>query len=780
MKNFLVFILILASKSIFACGFYPYGEELRYSFLNPDVFEYYGFASFNYSANTFEPKPPYRESDTRPNEVLWKTYCKNKVPVSDIGWVLYESKAEDIHPGSKNQMLRYLYQAKDYEAIHYLKFAKDCEEFNTWMDDPWERDDSRILPQRTSLLKKAMALSGSCTKEEFKIRYTFLAIRIAFYNQDFETIRKLYDTVFKLQQDKNILTYWSLYFRTMAETDAPLANFYAAQVFKNAPDKRFMIAQQYATKIPIASVLKFAKTDQEKANVYLLAAIKTHDKSLDYLKEVYRLNPKEEGLGFLLLREINKMEDWVFTPYYSLFNPSIETNNYWDKEEASIRNILKRVEADRAYAKKVLAFVAHTDSNKMDNPILWKACRAHLLFMTKDYRSGLSLVEQLEKTVPKNEALFNQLEIMKALHLIAGQKAGHASIPEEAKPIILKNKGNNQFLFALGRELEYKGNTIDAALLYSKIDDSNLDENHQYYNAAYWKTMKNKGATYADFFTGYFDYIDAVYTPEQVESLIGDIAIHAKTDDAFFNWKYGTLRNEMQELQELLGTKYIRQNKLEEALASFQKVGGNFWNEKYSAWEKNQYAWDGSNVFDKNPFYELKYTPAFIPIKDTIHLNKTEITAQLLNYLRRAGDTKEKDRDYYYFLVANCYYNMTQYGNSWMMRRYFWSSTGGDTVIEDEAEYYQCNLARKYYLSAMKNAKTEKFKMLCLRMLGRCEKNRLQYKYQYDYKDETTDYEAFIFGKNKFYSTLQSKNPLHFEALTGNCTYFEDYFRSRR
>ena len=55
MKPWRVFILILASKPLFACGFYPYGEELRFSFFNPKIAGYKSFSEFYYSANAFEP-----------------------------------------------------------------------------------------------------------------------------------------------------------------------------------------------------------------------------------------------------------------------------------------------------------------------------------------------------------------------------------------------------------------------------------------------------------------------------------------------------------------------------------------------------------------------------------------------------------------------------------------------------------------------------------------------------------------------------------------------------
>jgi hypothetical protein len=780
MKNCLVFILILVSKSLFACGFYPYGEELRFSFFDPEIAGYRSYSEFYYSANSFEPNSVYGDFDKMPNELLWVSYCKNKVSYKSVQEVLQSLSLGDINSDTNNEMLRYLYKIKDYEAINYLKFAKNCEFFNSWVDDPWERNEAMSLPQRTKFLKQAIRLSKSTNNKALQFRYTFLAIRMAFYNNEFDKIKTLFEANYQTKLDKDILYYWSLYFRTLAETDKALANFYAAQVFVNAPDKRFMVSQQYNNQVAIEEVLKYAKTNKEKANVYLLAAIKKHDKSLAYIKKVYEYQPNFDGLSFLILREVNKIEDWVFTPYYSLFDPSITTNNYWESEVDNASDIYKRIETDRAYASELLAFINNVNITTVENPIFWKSCKAYLLYITKDYEASLTLLEELKSS--KNSELFsNQLEIIKALALTAKQEYGKAIIVNEIKPIILKNKGFRKFIFSLGKELEYKGNTSDAALLYSTLKNDTFNENHDFYNTIYWKSNNYFGDTYSDFYTDYFDYINAVYTPEQLDALIHNVFRNRDKEDEFSSFKYSILKTEIPRLYDLLGTKYIRLNKLTKALNSFKKVDSKLWNEKYSNWERDGSGWSyGSNVFDKNPFYELKYTPDFIPIKDTIRLNKYTITKQLIKYINRAENPKEKNKDYYYFLVANCYYNMTQYGNSWMMRRYYWTSNGDSSNMVDEKEFNQCNSAKTYYLLALKNAKTDKFKALCLRMIGRCEKYRLDNLNEDSYKGDYDFYQEFLFSKNKYYQDLKSSYSSYYNDLTSDCTFFEDYFKARR
>lgn len=66
---------------------------------------------------------------------------------------------------------------------------------------------------------------------------------------------------------------------------------------------------------------------------------------------------------------------------------------------------------------------------------------------------------------------------------------------------------------------------------------------------------------------------------------------------------------------------------------------------------------------------------------------------------------------------------MTSYGNSWMMRRLFGGSRYlKDSKLEDMDEYYNCNIAKMYYLKAKSTSKSKQFSALALLFAGKCEK----------------------------------------------------------
>ncbi|MCD1116628.1 hypothetical protein [Chryseobacterium turcicum] len=784
MKKLVIFTAILISSAFSACGFYPYGENIRFCFLNPHNFSYQTYSPFYYSALSFQQSYDGVFSN-QDNEKLWRKYCENKVSVADISSVLEGLSFSDIHQNSTNPFLRYLYSKKDIEAINYLKFAKNCEYFNTWQDDPWERNENISKTKRNELFQKAILFAEKSKKATIKKRYAFLAIRLAFYNDDMKNIEKLYSQYFSVDQSNDVIDIWALYFKAISENNPVLINLYFAKVFAGSPEKRFVSWQYFLSKVPESDVLNLAKTGKEKASVLLMYGLHNPDKNLENLKRVYANDSQSEGLSFLLYRELGKLEDWIFTPYYSLFSSSVQIFGYWSNgsENDNVLKILERSEIDRAYAKEVLNFIDSVDLSKVENPNFWKYAQAELLLMTKNYAESLKQIAELEKVLPSNDLLLNNVEIIKALNLFANQTYGNAKIPEVAKNIIIKNKNNKQFIFALGRELEYLGNSDDAALLYASLNNPSTENND--YNFVYYKSLKNSNQTYDSYYNNYFDYLDAVYSPEQVQSFINKVKSLNKNLDLFYRNFHLLTQSEIDDLYDLLGTKYIRQNKLDLALNAFNKLGESYFDAHYSLWEKdgkdNYYS--SSKVFDKNPFYHLKYTPDFIPEKEHFKINKISITKKLIEYLTKANNPKEKDRDYYYFLVANCYYNMSQYGNAWMMRRYSLSSIGNFSIHEDNQEFNTASLAKFYYGKALENAQTDKFRALCIRMQGRCE----NYNYDFigesirtDYSSKAEYYEDTRFGQNKYYENLKNKYSGEYEDMISGCESFKAYFKARR
>src|SRR3954464_11057964 len=117
MKRLLLFILILLSNSgiAFSCGYYPYGEEVRFSMYKLNFSDFKEFEIFQYSSNYFMPddyeEGPYGKFDE--NIILWAKKYKDAISLESIGEAVYELEKKDFLPSSSNSFVQLLLKTKD-------------------------------------------------------------------------------------------------------------------------------------------------------------------------------------------------------------------------------------------------------------------------------------------------------------------------------------------------------------------------------------------------------------------------------------------------------------------------------------------------------------------------------------------------------------------------------------------------------------------------------------------------------------------------------------------
>lgn len=760
MKKLLVFtILLLSSSPILACGYSPYGEDVRYGLFNPKYFnfnQYYGFYYNNFAWGYDSASDSFQDKIAIESNVLdWYNFTGKKVDIDQIIYFNNELKLTDIHSGSDNEFLKFLYKNKKANVIKYLIYAKKCEGFNiNTYQNSWERaeEDQKIS---ASKFEKELVAAYTNEKDKFlKRKYAFQCIRLGFYNGNEGLMRSVFATEF-LNSTKDYLYYWSLYFHSFTEEQTGNYNDIAA-IFANSPEKAFASQFYFSSKFNLEKALTFAKNPTQIANIYAYASPRIINKNLDNLKVIYQNKPKFKTLDFLLLREINKLEDWIYTPFYTNYSPSIEEGSYYSESSESkitTETLRQRSANDRLYAQDVLDFVSTIDFKKVDNPVLWKASEIQLLFMTNQYDVALSKISDFENKY-KNEKVFAEIEKLKALCLTAIQAFGKAIITDEVKAIVEKNKSDSRFVFALGRELEFRGNLLDGIALIS-LNSTFYHEISSSATDVEWRGNRLNTSSNLDVFYNYYDYLDFVYPARDLQIIINQL--NALSSNEKDNFIYSTLIRDKNYLIDLLGTKYIREEKLNMALVTFKSLPEIYWQQNYNAWERGKF--DEYHSFDKNPFYVIPYTDNFIKPKESYFVNKLSITEHLVKYLKLANDVNRKDRDYYYFIVANCYLNMTDMGNSWMMRRFSSYSTYDDTFVNesyiDNLEYRTRSITKLYYQMAYKTSKSDKFRALSLRMVN------------------------FTQGYANTPNQLKIEYPQYSEELS-SCLVFEDFFNSRK
>lgn len=755
MKNSIriLLVLLISTSNSIACSWYPFGEDVRFSLMNPEIFDDGGMSPYYYTSKNYG----YGFTSTPkndPNIELWKSYCNGKVDAKSIYEAIYELEEYELRSRrSRNRMVSYLMNS-DIEAIGYISFAKSCSNLNQGTSD-WERDDQYTLDRYKKILT-ALKRSQSVKSVRLKKRYRFLAIRLAFYNGDDAKVKGIYEKSFS-KKPKDAIDYWALYFYTTTEEMSAKRNFNLAQVFVNAPGKRFGALTRFSKGTPIEEVLAFANTNIERANVHAMYAVRERGRGLSTLKKVQELDPNHPLLDYLLIREVNKLEDWILTPRYTNFQPTIDLRRESYRESNDL--VQERIKDDEKYGREVAEWIG-TLKLKSDNST-WNIAEAYLLGISGRTILGLELLRGLDQTLAEAEDLVEQLKL---LFRVRDNAENSLTLEDQNILMNLKQDNYNLFLFAVSREYEFQKKFDVAAGLFSQVNR----QNEYYSDGVSWRSGTGKATLGSDYFYSWFLYLDAEYSPKELESVIDFAQTEFDKSSEFDHWQREQLLEGINKLYDLLGTKYIRENNIDAAISAFENVGGDLW-------EKYPY----KTYLNANPFHADFYSGHKPSEFDTVIYTKLEIAKLYRTYLQKAENPETKNRAYYYFLVANCELNMSHYGNSWMMRRYFWTANMSPNYLVDDDEFFRLKSAHKFYLKASDVSSSREVKALCLRMSGRCEKQQLYFdapdSWDFDY-DRFGGYHKYFSSKNQSYKKLKKDYPDYSEELMSNCFSFERYF----
>ncbi|MFM7682458.1 MAG: hypothetical protein ACKO7P_06900 [Bacteroidota bacterium] len=770
MKNLILALIILSITKLNACGpYYPEGESVRFSLFNGfsfygNLYQKYKYSQHYYSENKLINTPEAHLFDENVN--LWYQYLNGKIDKKSICNGLYQSNNRSIKKRkSGNAFISEMNKSENSEVRDYLKFAKKCEAFNgsIGFDYSWEKEEKSTNKNAIKAIKKSLELSQKTNNAFLKERYAYLAIRMSYYNDQNWRVKSIFENSF----EKNKITpiyYWALHFKTLASKNSPRNNVDVANVFCNSIEKRDACDQSFDEKIPIEKMLYSSSNNEEKANVYCyLTATKT-DFALSNLKKIYELNPNSETLLFLVEREINKIEDWILTPHYSNFNNSISNANYysgyWMEEELfKVQN--ERIEKDRAYAEKVASWMKQTKFQSSG----WKLLENYALLMSRkrNLSASINSIQPANEDEKRFKAMLLSLDNVQSSE---NPDLKNILVQETLQKEV--NLNHNKFVFAIARELEFKKNTTDAAYLFSKLNNSEIYYEDEYYDEmkeVYWRPNGVQSSWFLNYYYDYFLYLNDAYSTEEMKNLISDLKESNKQNSSFETWKKENLTKEIDRLYDLLGTKFIREDKLNDALGAFEKVNDTLWKSEYYPFK----TYLNSNPFYTNFYLEHSKTPV-----DTVVFTKESITRKLINLKSDFQSFSGNKKAYAAFHIANCYFNMTQYGNSWMMRRYAWSQNFLESPLVDNFEFFECRLAKKYYLEAYNSAISKQYKALSLRMAGRCENYKLQFDNRRNYDDDY-EHKPLI---NSYYNKLENQFPEHYDELMSNCESFKTYYNS--
>lgn len=758
-------ILILCFQVSFACGWNVSPETSRLSLFKAQREGFFKLTPFYYSADWYYDTDAISDADQQLNCQEWKKKLRNQINPDDVYFILYQTDSEVFQNAYENNALKNVFAGNSFIAtlllpknkafLDYIMFAKKLEYEGSPVEkwESWNNINSESNGKKGQDLEDFEQKITSAKDLFLKQRYAFLILRYSFYSQDSNEVIRLYDTYF--DKNKNtILQPWALYYKALCIEDFTLQNYLLSKVFATCEDKSFAVLQHYNWKLTLET-LALAQNDEERSMILAIESLRNPAPDLKAIKEIYGLSPNSLYLSFLIGREINKLEDWIFTPQFTNAGPSVVLNGenwYDDYAKAKQENYAK----DIVYLRELKDFLIsiHDQSSGEQKDYITTAI-AQLCFIDDKVDLGKKYTNMISDKA--NASIQMQKNIQLSLIALKQNDLQNEKVQNQlfeyfnaVENLVESDNGLFKNLYSLYRiassEFFKQGNRVMAGLLFMKSDNKNQD--------VYYRND-------TPYFYTYIGYFDRHATVEDMDKLI---ALQQKEDKTPFE-KYicsGTICANVNYYKDLKGTLAFRNNDLELAYKTFSEIPKNFWEKNYSF----------KDYLNENPF-----TPKILQKteerKFNYHFNKAQFIEKLIRLKKQNTAASNLQ-------LAHAYFNVSYLGNSWMMTAYDWTSGesyidyiyGDNTEVEKKYQngnYYNLTIAKMYYEKALKMSKNNNEKAMASLMIFEC--NYYDYYADYVYSDQ--EVVKFKAGQelHNFYSVYS--NTATFKKY--NCPLLDSY-----
>ena len=789
------FVLLIVSMA-HACGPSLYLNEGRFSLFRNGLDGYEGLEPFYFSEsflNSYIPDPA--GFDYRRNCEEWRKYCDSNISIEDIFQMQYKADADtflkalasnDWRRFGSNTFLKWLQQPKHKEAYDYFILSKRVEFTQFGDKDPWHEGDNVQFMSMDDCHKKLVELSAA-TKDKFlRERYAFQALKMEYYVYGTETIPSFEPHALPLYKkylinSKSVVAGWAALFYGLMQKDNNLRTFYLLKAFDLSEEKK-VFCYNHLSKDDMNKLLASVKDKKTMELIYAVQGMKTYGKAFAAIQKLYKLNPQSKYLPLLISREINKLEDWIWSPellHFSTLGLDDDkkvkrerwnrNDNYHDPDVFYFARL--NLVNDINYLKKFRGFVSNMKMAKYKS--FTQLATAHLYNITKNYDSALLCLNRMPKQNDtsietqkiiewsiataythnvldaefKNQ-LLHHLKKLNALNPAFSTRDTTYSFSgyeyegsDTNEAVAEKNDDFGELLLMLSNRFLEKGDIVTAGLLYNK---ANITAN-------IYDGCRDDSLLVSYKFIAYFDRNASVAT---MDSLLRFIGKQNKTAFEQFICPKKWAKEDF--YKDLKGTILVRQQKFKEALDVFEDIDSDFWNVNYeyaNYLPKKSITSLGTMApwADMKPIQYDYCNKAFIlnditQIQDSLKMNKLSNSQKALLHYR----------------LGNCLYNITYFGKAWMMesygktdreetndKGYFAYYSFYPNNIKYGKNYYGCEAAMKEYKLALNITSDKEMKIWALLNLNLCENISFYYKS----KKKPSAYLATL---NKYYSKSET------------------------
>lgn len=777
-----LFMIVLPKKSADGCGYTVVGDEFRFWILMPEIVNMQELLPFTFTSDYiygdswfYSDDPEHVEEialipSQKKNVNEWFDYLDGSASKKSIDSVLYHVDPVWFFAHADDSLMQFdfikqIRTKKFDEGWRYLFFAKKCEQITT-QGDPWGEEPLDI-DAAEKVTAEGWSLYAQAQSPFVRLRLAYQLLRLNWYQGCPDDCIHIYDHLIKPVNTDSWVKGSALYFRAFAMGGME-KDYWLSKAFDQSLDKRSRCVLLF-NRDSIQKILPYAKNNHERAVLWVMHELQNPGRSLPKLQQIYTLDPSNKDMKFLLLREANKLEDWLITPKVTSYSPSIRVSTFEDDENENENYKARNLASDFQYMQAVRYFINQliADGRQKDRSLMYLLA-GYLSILSKDYGNAEWQLNAADKHSMLPDELNAQIKLVKILNAVTSKPVidsktemlilDYLTLIDERRtgfknPFALKDQ---LLLFLSGKFME-KGNIAKGIFLLGKTNRKYGDFDFIWVtkNAYHLLLERGKPADYDEIIS-----ILKKNNPSPFEKFLRSGYIHLNRD----YWdEPDSTQWDVNEILNLKGTYFMNRDRLDSALSTFSQIPDSFWNqEPYISFS------------DDDPFALNIYDTHNYRGDDRKSFNKRTFVEKLIALKRDATDHPE-NRALYYYQIGNAYYSMTWFGKYWIMNRIWWSIHEPGRNVADINDpffknYYGCRMAQKFYLLAQQNSKDKKFASLCCYMAGACEGNYRQFV-------KGSDWIGLDVKKNPYKKMLKSRfgDTDFYDELTTECTTYADF-----
>ncbi len=772
---FLSNILLLLAQPMNSCGYYESEADFRAMMFRATLPGMRSMGPFNYTMSSVYYRLTYdglntdiNENDRYRNCSEWLAICDKSVVLEDIYTTQYNTDGRLFMKAFRNNaweenffgntFIQFLLKKENKDLLDYMIFAKNMEltevggnsRFEEW-DSPstygqyYYRseshenigDDARSKIKK-ELLRTAWKDLNAASSRFLQQRYAFQVCRLLYQVGQLPGIDPLdvvYNKYFGKVDPNNLMSIWAGLFRAMwTSVDENDRYRYFIQVFSNSDEKKFRCVQLFTDGYNPESL-----TNPEQSVAIVMESVKNPGRALEQICKAYSLDKQNKFIPFLILREINKLEDWLITPlfydkfsysnsdpfhcaYYDSWMEEYKREHPEDVQEEQEDETTKQLQAenlltDQQYMDQLKSLLIQVLSeSKGETKDFYAISLAHISLLQENAIEAKKYLSMVSDKANPTIQLQKKLETIwiaiktQDIESDAFQSVFLKNITDMEK-VSTPDYENKQMLYTLISSLstEYykKNNRVYGNLMRLKSDV------YRHSIGNWWSEGENDwyireyrtGDVYSS-----LEYFDKNATIADMDIMID--LLEKKNKSPFEEYLCAQPLGSVNAYKDLKGTLAFRNNDLQLAYTTFASMPQDYWNSNHLSF---------STYLNEDPFVP-KGLRANKYRRFDYHFNKADFVKELIDLEKQASSDKSKAVDCY-IKLGNAYFNTSYWGNAWMMIRYG-SDTGDlyysriDCLPQWMRDYMTAGIARNYYEKALKDAVNDEQRAYVLVMLS--------------------------------------------------------------